>query len=352
MPKILVVDDDEQIRGLLQHVLHADGHSVSTAEDAEEARRRLARNKYALMLVDVNMPRSSGLELISDTLPRFPQTAVLMMSGYDDPGLASMSLRIGAYDYIVKPFSPSELRIAIDAALHRRSTDLTKQTRLERLEVSVQSQRDQLAEAMEQLQRTDERVTLAFAEVLRRMSLLLDAHNADLGAHTDRSAMLAVDIAGRMGWTSEDQAMLCVAASLHDIGKIAVPADILHKPGPLTPAEFEQVKRHTEVGHRLLSGAGFALLDMAAEIALTHHERWDGSGYPGGLAGDDIPLVGRIVAVADVFDALTSDRPYRAAMSAADAAAVMRPEGGSQFDPEILDVFFASLDDEGRSTSP
>jgi putative two-component system response regulator len=177
--------------------------------------------------------------------------------------------------------------------------------------------------------------------MLARLAAAAEYHDDSTGEHTRRVGNLSVAIARRLGLPDSDVELIRLAAPLHDLGKIAIPDAVLRKPGRLTAAEFEQMKTHTTVGAEMLAGNPFALLEMAEQIALTHHEKWDGSGYPAGLGGDEIPVAGRIVAVADVFDALTHVRPYKAAWTAAEAIAEMRSQRGRHFDPEILDAFLS-----------
>ncbi len=170
-------------------------------------------------------------------------------------------------------------------------------------------------------------------------------HDAETGRHVNRMASIAGFLGRQLGLDSEQVLLLRAAAPMHDVGKIATPDEILHKEGPLTPDEREVMEHHTNIGHQILADSESALLQMAARVALTHHERWDGSGYPRGLRGKEIPLEGRIVAVADVFDALLSDRPYRPAMSIGDAIEIIERGRGTHFDPDITDVFLEHLDE-------
>ena len=181
-------------------------------------------------------------------------------------------------------------------------------------------------------------------EMLRRLARVVEYRDTDTGGHVERIGDYCAFIAERLGFASEERRRLRLAATMHDIGKVAIPDAILLKPGPLTPAEREDMQRHAQVGHDMLAGSGSDLLDLAATIALTHHERYDGDGYPNGVRGADIPLTGRIVAVADVFDALTSDRVYKRAMPAAEAIRIIREGSGTQFDPAVVEAFLAELD--------
>ena len=182
-------------------------------------------------------------------------------------------------------------------------------------------------------------------EMLRRLARVVEFRDSDTGGHVERMSAYAAVIATRLGFGAGDARQLQLAATMHDVGKVAVPDAVLQKPGPLTPGERTVMERHAEVGHAMLSGPGGPLLDLAATVACTHHERWDGAGYPAGLRGSAIPLAGRIVAVADVFDALTSDRVYKDAMPFDEAVDVIREGAGSQFDPVVVEAFVRGLDD-------
>jgi HD-GYP domain-containing protein (c-di-GMP phosphodiesterase class II) len=199
--------------------------------------------------------------------------------------------------------------------------------------------RSEVLDRSADLRRATRDIASAHAETVRRLSMAVEFRDEDTGAHTDRIGDYSARLARAAGMSADDVAAIGAAAPLHDVGKIAVPDDVLLKPGPLTAAERATMETHAETGHGLLRGSSSALLDLAASIALTHHEKWDGSGYPRGLAGDEIPIEGRIVAIADVFDALTHDRVYRAAIPFEQAVEILRDGRGAHFDPRLLDVF-------------
>jgi cyclic di-GMP phosphodiesterase len=208
------------------------------------------------------------------------------------------------------------------------STDITGKRQAEELQ-------EQLAIAQQQ---AIEELRASRQETVERLTLAIEMHDAETGRHVSRMASTAAFLASRLGMDPEEVTLLRTAAPMHDVGKVATPDEILRKPGPLTPEEREEMQRHTTVGHEILSGSDSPLLQMAADVALTHHERWDGSGYPSGLAGEEIPIEGRIVAVADAFDAMLSDRSYRPALTVAEATKTIAAESGTHFDPEIVDV--------------
>ena len=332
---ILVIDDDEQTRRLLGRILANDGYEWHGASGPAEARRMLGEERFSLLLVDMNMPGESGLELMSHALAEYPDTAAMMVTGVDDPKLARAALDLGAYGYIAKPFTQSQITIAVDNALRRRTLEIENRAHREALEQIVHLRTAALERSAKQLKLTRE-------ETVRRLSRAVEYRDEETGGHTERMSRYCALLAARAGLDAES---IRTASPMHDVGKVAVPDHILLKPGRLTPDERREMERHASVGHEILAGSGSALLGLAATIALTHHEKYDGTGYPRGLAGTDIPLEGRVAAIADVFDALTSDRSYRAAFAPEKAVEMMSAERGRHFDPELFDLFIGSMDE-------
>lgn len=223
--------------------------------------------------------------------------------------------------------------------LRRRAGDLNEHL-AKRAEIE-----SRLRQTIDELERSEEALALSQEETIKRLSIAVESRDSETGSHIERMGRYCALIAERLDWPDERAVLLRMASPLHDVGKIAIPDSVLLKPGALTAPERREMQRHAEIGHRILAGSASPLLDLAAKIALTHHEKWDGSGYPNGLAGNDIPIEGRIAAIADVFDALTSDRVYRAAMEISEALKILSDGRGSHFDPEILDVFFGAIDE-------
>ena len=316
--RVLCVDDDEQIRRLITRVLVDAGHECVPAASVDEARVLLDRESFAAVLCDINLPGVSGFDLLRELRENYPSIAPVMVTGRDDPRVANRALDLGAFGYITKPFAPNELLIDLANALHRRRLDAERR-----------------AASESALQR-------AYADTLRRLSRAVEFHDTATGSHLDRVGIYTGAIAETLSLEPQQVELLRLAAPLHDIGKVVVPDHVLQKTGKLTPEERASMQRHAEVGYELLAGSGSELLELAASIALTHHERCDGSGYPRGLHGAAIPLEGRIVAVADVFDALTSVRPYRPPMSDREALAYLAAERGNAFDPDVVDALAAS----------
>jgi putative two-component system response regulator len=334
--RILIVDDEGQIRELVRRILERDGYDCTTAGSAEEAQELLAAEPFALLLADLQLPGESGLDLISHVHATHEETATIMVTGVDDSTLASTALSIGAYGYIVKPFSPSELTIQVMNALRRRKLERAQRDERARLERTVRARTAELSRAVEGLKRSEEETAL-------RLAAAVEARDHETGEHIERVSAYSARVAEKLGLPTEQCELIRRASRLHDIGKIGVADGILLKPGPLSIPERAAMQRHAEIGHDILAGSQHELLELAATIAWTHHERVDGSGYPRGLTGEDIPLAGRIVAIVDVFDALTTDRPYRAALDREAALELLEDGRGEQFDPKVLDAFLETI---------
>jgi putative two-component system response regulator len=343
--RILIVDDEEQIRTLLARLLGAQGYDCLTAEDAAVARRVLEETRVALVLSDVNMPGESGIDFTREVLARFPDTAVVMVTGMDDRKYADVAIELGAYGYVLKPFKPNELIINVGNALRRRTLEIDNRGHRERLEQTVLDRTAALRDTIAQLETSETELRRLREETIRRLSWAAEFRNQETGEHIVRMSLYCTLLARVAGLDADRAEMIRIASPMHDVGKIGVPDRILLKSGRLTEDERKVMQRHTEIGHRILAGSGVELLDLAALMALTHHERMDGTGYPRGLSGDEIPIEGRITAVADVFDALTSDRIYRQAFQPDEARATMLEGRGTQFDAALLDLFFDSFDD-------
>src|ERR687897_1770399 len=343
--RILIVDDEDQIRTLLARLLSAHGYECLAAESAAAARRVLNDTDVALVLSDVNMPGESGIDFSREVLAQYPDTAVVMVTGMDDRRYAEVAIELGAYGYVLKPFKPNELIINVGNALRRRALEIENRSHRERLEQTVHDRTAALRDTIAQLESSDSELRRLREETIRRLSWAAEFRNQETGEHIVRMSLYCNLLAKLAGLDSDAAEMVRIAAPMHDVGKIGIPDQILLKPGRLTDDERRVMEAHTEMGYGILAGSGVELLDLAAMMALTHHERIDGTGYPGGLVGDAIPIEGRITAVADVFDALTSDRVYRPAFQVEEAREMMEKERGTQFDADLLDLFFGSFDD-------
>lgn len=459
LARILATDDRPEVLRLIDRTL-GEHYDCAFASNVEEARVRLAEAdteaEFDLALCDIQMPGESGLTLAEEIVAGSPLTAVVLVTGVDDPNVAEKAFDFGVHGYLVKPFWPGQLRITVMSALRRRELEIAERAHNKALEERLQLLMDRAPvpvyikdrdrryalanrvahevaglvpneligmcdadimspEAERLVAESDQRVlsegdsfeaeetlrvgeeertflTVKFpfvddageitgitgistditdkrkAEVLQaelaeareraivelqvsrqetveRLAKALEMHDEETGRHVNRMAEIAAFLAGQLGLDDDRVLLLRAAAPMHDVGKVATPDHILRKQGPLTAEERREMERHTTVGHQILADSGSELLRLGATIALTHHERWDGSGYPQGRAGEEIPIEGRITAVADVFDALLSDRCYRPAMSLDDALEVMRDGRGTHFDPQIVDALLDHLDE-------
>jgi putative two-component system response regulator len=343
--RLLIVDDEDQIRTLLARLLSAHGYECLTADSPAVARRVLRETDVALVLSDVNMPGESGIDFTREVRAQYPDTAVVMVTGMDDRSYANAAIELGAYGYVLKPFKPNELIINVGNALRRRSLEIENRHHRERLEQTVLDRTAALRDTISQLESSDVELRRLREETIRRLSWAAEFRNQETGEHIVRMSLYCALLARLAGLDAERAELIRIASPMHDVGKIGIPDRILLKPGRLTEEERRVMEAHAEMGHRILAGSDVELLDLAAVMALTHHERIDGTGYPARLTGDEIPIEGRICAIADVFDALTSDRVYRQAYQPDEARTVMLEGRGLQFDAELLDLFFGCFDD-------
>jgi putative two-component system response regulator len=345
MTKVLVVDDDQAFRRSLTRSLASHGYECFEASGGDAALEVLvAEPDIAAVLCDIRMPEHSGIDLLARLTADHPDAAVVMMTAVDDPDVADAAFESGAYGYIVKPFDTNELLINLASALKRRSLEATHRGHVRSLERAIVRTR-MLREIVGYLDDAHDRNADGDADMVERLARAIGLPRDETAAHIERMSRYSVVLAQAVGYdrlTSDDLRRI---AALHDVGKIGVPSEILLKAGGLTLVERSVMQPHARIGFQLLGGGSGELQQVAAQIALTHHEWWDGSGYPRGLRGTEIADEARIVAVADVFDALTSDRSHRAAMSFDEAMALMRQLRGRQFEPSLLDAFFDVIDD-------
>jgi putative two-component system response regulator len=344
-PRILIVDDEASIRRQLDRLLTAQGYVCTQAADAEEARWHLKEKQFALVLCDVNMPGESGLDLAKHVLlMEFPFTAAVMVTGLDDPAIADVALKNGAYGYIIKPFESNEVLINVANALRRRQLEIEHQSYLDRLEDTVMLRTESLRRKIRQLEQAQDELRLSREETVQRLALAAEFRDNDTARHLQRMSHYCELLARRHGLDAERCELIRIASPMHDIGKIGTPDHILLKPGKFSPDEYAAIMKHAEMGRHILDGSEAELLRLAATIAWTHHEKFDGTGYPRKLAGEQIPLEGRIAAIADTFDALTSPRVYKPAFSLEQTLDILRDNRGKHFDPSLLDTFLGSMD--------
>jgi putative two-component system response regulator len=332
---VLVVEDDRDIQALLLQMLEGAGYQCASAFDAEEARSLCATRNFQLVLTDVGLPGESGLALAEHVLAEHPDTAAVLVTALDDAELAGRAVDLGAHGFVIKPLSTNEVLFSVRNALQRRRLEVENRAHREALEQIVRAR-------TAALERSAKQMKLSREETVRRLSRAVEYRDEETGGHTERMSAYSALLAGNLGLDVES---IRIASPMHDVGKVALPDHLLLRPGALTPDERIEMERHTTIGYQILSGSGSALLELGATIALTHHERWDGAGYPQRLRGSEIPLEGQVAAVADVFDALTSNRPYRKAFSLDEAVRIMNDERGKHFDPRLVDFFVQSIDE-------
>ncbi|HEY0351020.1 MAG TPA: HD domain-containing phosphohydrolase [Gemmatimonadales bacterium] len=323
---LLVVDDEEAIRNALRKFLAQQGYEVATASSGEEALEILRRQRITGMLLDVNMPGISGVELVPQIMELEPTIAILMLTAVNDATSAALCMQRGAFDYLIKPIDLGHLGRAIHHALQRRHTQLEGQQINQWLkdEVAARVSERRLEQA------NQERISVATLEALVNA---LEAKDPYLRGHSARVADLSATVAAQAGCTDEQIEAVRTGGRLHDIGKIGIREEILNKQGPLTEAEYDHVKQHVTVGSQILS----PLVHLGDVIAFvrSHHERWDGTGYPDRLKGEAIPLGARIIGAVEIFDALTTMRPYQEKMSPEVGVQRMRDLVGTVIDPMV-----------------
>jgi putative nucleotidyltransferase with HDIG domain len=328
---ILAVDDDPAVLSVLVALLEGCGHQAEIAMGAEEALLRLRElSRCDLVLVDIQMPEADGLWLLDSIRRDHPELPVVMLTGVHDVRVAAHAFRRGAVDYLLKPFDPAQLDWVVGRALEQSRQQRESAAYRETLEEVLFARTSRLRNAMEELE-------LSYDFILEVMGSALDLRDAETEGHCRRVTAYTVALAREMGLDQDQLRTVARGAFLHDIGKIATPDRILLKPGKLDAEEMQIMRRHCEQGYRLTRKIPF--LRGAAEIVYTHQESFDGTGYPRGLRGSQIPLGSRIFAVADTLDAVTSDRPYRKARSFREASEEIERHRGTQFDPAIVDTF-------------
>ena len=325
--KILILEDEDAQVMILKAILKRKGFTHVTAlQDSRRALEVFQELQPDLLLLDLNMPHKNGFEVIETLKPELDSTfPMIMLTADERPEVKRQALSNGAKDFLNKPFDSSEVVLRVCNLLEARACHQELAEKSGSLEAQV-------TERTKQLEQTQ-------IEMLVRLARASEYRDDQSGEHVWRVSQLSAQIATEMGLEKPRVEMLLRASRLHDVGKIAIPDGILMKPSRLTEQEFEVIKTHTTVGAKLLSGGQSPLMKLAETIALTHHERFDGRGYPHGLSGEEIPLESRIVAVADTLDAITHDRVHQRAASLADAVKEIEKESGKQFDPEVVAAF-------------
>jgi putative nucleotidyltransferase with HDIG domain len=313
--RILVVDDDDLVRDTFAAILSEEGYDICCANGAQEALACLCEKTFDIMLCDIFMPGMNGLELLPAVTGDYPDMPVILITGYGSVEMAREALTNGAADFITKPCGPGELPIIVER-------NLTRQAVARR---NAQWHRHDLAVSNE--------------TVLDALLTALNTRDTETEGHSERVTAYTIELADRMGLPETELYHIERGALLHDIGKIGVPDSILLKPGKLTPEEWVEMRKHPVIGYEMCSNID--ILKIAAEVVLHHHEAWDGGGYPQHLKGTDIPLGSRIFALADTLDAMTSNRPYRAALPFEAAREEIQKFSGKQFDPALVEIFLS-----------
>jgi len=331
--RILVVDDEETIREIVCSMLTSCNYQCKQAGSGLEALALLeSGEEFELMLSDLMMAGLDGNGLLEKTKEKFPDMPVVMVTAVHDISVALAAIRNGAYDYLLKPFEREQLLATVRRALENRRLKLENRTYQTNLETLVTARTEQLRKAMASLERS-------YDITLEALGDALDLKDAETEGHSKRVTAFTIAIARHMGLSADQIRIIARGAFLHDIGKMAIPDAILRKPGKLNPDELAIMREHCYRGFQLLKRIPF--LGEASEIVYSHQEHFDGSGYPRGLKGEEIPLGARIFSVADTLDAITSDRPYRAAQTVQAAKIEIEKWGGRQFDPEVVKAFLS-----------
>lgn len=328
---ILSVDDQALVRLALSRILENQGYRCLQADGFDQAMEQVESQPVDLVLCDVHMPGRSGLDLVAALADRIPQLAIVMVSSVDDTDLAMECLEKGAYGYVLKPFKAREILIQVNSALRRRILELDY---LDRERVLAQKVREQTAEIRESRD-----------EISFRLLAASEQRDTETGAHIRRIGLYAAKMARLLDWNEEAVECIRAAAPMHDIGKIGVPDRILLKPGALDEQEWILMKDHTLIGAKILQGSSVPFIRMGAEIAVCHHEKWDGSGYPRGLRATEIPIEARITSLVDVYDALSQRRCYKEAWPEAQVLSFMAARRGTHLDPELIDLFLENIQD-------
>ena len=343
-PAILVVDDSRGVRNFLKTMLENHGYRCAVASGAEEAQLRLQESDFEVILSDLIMPPGrSGMELLEEVNEKYPDMAAIMLTGVDDPETGKTALKLGAFGYLTKPFSETQVLINVENALIRRRLGIENRSYRAQMEGALRERTQELMATIDRLERAQRRIRHSQQETILRLAIAAEFRDTETARHIQRIGLFCETLARRLGLDEERCCLIGEAAPMHDIGKIGITDRILLKPGRHTRRESAQMKEHCDFGYRMLAGSESELLDLAATVAWTHHEKYDGSGYPRGLVGEDIPLVGRLTAIADVFDALTSKRVYKPAFSLEETLTMMKEQRNRHFDPELLDLFFDTL---------
>ena len=334
MDTILLVDDEQMNRVVASKILIKEGYSVIEAQNGFEALEALKTNQVSLILMDLMMPQMDGFEAITQIKldKQLKDIPIIVISALSDMQMVHKGLMLGANEYITKPFDIVEFRLRVQNIIQLGNLIEFQKEFNQTLTDEVDKKTHELHEALQEIQQSEK-------DILAILAKLAEYRDNETSSHTIRVGQMAGFLGSKLGLDEEQCALLKLAAPMHDIGKVGIEDDILLKNGKLTEEEFSTMQQHANIGYSILSQKETPLLQLAATIAYTHHEKYDGSGYPRGLSKDSIPIEGAIVAIVDVYDALLSKRPYKEPFSQERALEIIANESGSHFDPKVHDAF-------------